>query len=410
VPRQILGLCDSDSFVKWGATLLDTLSPDWQIELVVVATALTASPRQIRDAVSGTRFANDTPAAMSITDALTEQRLDGVDAVFVCCRGPIAELILVELSARGARRPVLVSGLPGISIPAKWRGIAHRSQADLFVLHSKREIADYRQLAAERGIHVDFGLASLPFAQPRADAELSSRDSVIFAAQAIVPRPPADRQKIARILCATAEAHPELRVVLKVRALAGESQTHAEEHPLESFLPHDAPANLVVEAGPMHEHLARARGFASISSTAVMEALAVGVPSLLLRDFGVSRELINEVFVDSDLLADGDDLVGLRFPSVNDGWRDANYFHDTADNTLSTRLGELLAARDRGVLQARPALRRKRGGALRRAWDRRLALGSHDDSALGKVAWLVGTPISTVRRLRRTLLMGREAA
>jgi hypothetical protein len=408
VPRTILGLCDSDSFVKWGATLLDGLPGDWAIDLVIVATALTASERQIRDAVSGTRFADRRLNVVAISDVLADRRLAEADAVFVCCRGPIAELLLAELSARGERRPVLVSGLPGISVPAKWRGIAHRAQADLFVLHSKREVADYQQLAAERGADVTFTLATLPFAQHRTESSPALRDSIIFATQAIVPRALGDRQRLARILVAVAEANPDLRVVLKVRALAGEPQTHVEEHPLESLLPPDVPSNLVVEAGPMSGHLDRAVGFASVSSTAVMEAIAAQVPSLLLHDFGVDRELINEVFIGSGLLGGSEELIDTKFRQVNDRWLDANYFHADEDNSLTRDLVNLFATRDRRLLPARAAVRRSRGGALRRAWDRRLALGKYDTSTLGTVAWVVGMPISKARQLRRGLTARRE--
>ena len=403
MPRTVIGLCDSDSFVKWGASLLDTLPEDWAVELVIIATALTASDRQITDAVAGTRFAQRRLSVLRISELLADRRLGDADSVFVCCRGPIAELLLAELSARGPKRPVLVTGLPGISVPAKWRGIAHRAQADLFVLHSKREVRDYRELAEERGLDVEFALATLPFARLRpADYERLA-DSIVFAAQAIVPLAVADRQRLARTLVAVAEANPALRVVLKVRAVAGEAQTHTEEHPLEDLLPTRTPPNLLVEAGPMLAHLERAIGFASVSSTAVMEAIAAGVPSLLIDDFGVDRDLINEVFVGSGLLAPSGELVAGRFRTVNDGWRDTNYFHQEADNTLLRRLDALIAVRESSPLPERSAVRRARGGTLRRAWDRRQALGTYDRTVLGRLAWAIGTPISKVRRVHRSL-------
>lgn len=403
MPRTVIGLCDSDSFVKWGASLLDTLPDDWTVELVIVATALTASDRQVTDAVAGSRFAQRQLPRLRISELSADRRIGDADAVFVCCRGPIAELLLAELSARGPQRPVLVSGLPGISVPAKWKGIAHRAQADLFVLHSKRELREYRELAAEHGTDVEFALATLPFARVRHAVGEGLADSIVFATQAIVPLAVADRQRLAQILVTVAEANPGLRVVLKVRAIAGEAQTHTEEHPLEDLLPTHTPPNLVVEAGAMLAHLKRAVGFASVSSTAVMEAISAGVPSLLIDDFGVDRDLINEVFVGSGLLAPSSELVAGRFRVVNDGWRDQNYFHRATDNTLRPRLDELIATREKRSLPERRAVRRSRGGALRRAWDRRQALGTYDRTVLGMLAWTIGTPISKVRRVRRSL-------
>ena len=45
-----------------------------------------------------------------------------------------------------------------------------------------------------------------------------------------------------------------------------------------------------------------------------------------------------------------------------------------------------------GLLSSTPRVVRGSGGVLRRAWDRKRALGSSDHSPLGYVALIVGTP------------------
>jgi hypothetical protein len=67
--------------------------------------------------------------------------------------------------------------------------------------------------------------------------------------------------------------------------------------------------------------------------------------------------------------------------------------------------GRELRDRDNGVLPVRARSRPNRGGALRRAWDRRRALGRHDRSLLGLVAFLIGWPMFALRRARRACLM-----
>lgn len=403
--RRVVGVVDSDSFVKWGASLLDSLPADWDLSLVVVRTALTASSRQVEDAIAHTRFAGAEPRLLTARDVLAAADVVEADAVLVACRGPVAEVLIHGLAGRRGSRPVLISGLPGISIPAKWKGIFYRSQADLFVLHSHREVAAYRALALENGADVEFVLATLPFARvsPSVPGENRTRDSIVFAAQAIVPREREDRQWLVDRLCEVALAHPELRVVLKVRALDGEEQTHSEPYPLPGLLPVSPPANLVVAAGPMNEHLERAVGFATVSSTAVLEAAALGVPGLLIDDFGTDALLINEVFVGSGLLASSDELIRLRFRSIDPEWLAANYAHPVAENTFLDRLEETMRDRDSGRLRRRRPVRKSRGGALRRAWDRRLALGRYDGSVLGTIALVVGWPMHVARRTRRNL-------
>ncbi len=418
--RRVVALVDTDSFAKWGAHLLAAAPTGWDIDLRTVATPRSASAKQLRSAFRGldARLAHlrTTPPTPKDVDAVVEElRVDPPDAVLVSLIGPVAELVIDEVHRRIPDRPVLVSGLPGISFPAKWKGIFFRARADLFVLHSHREVRAYEEMAIEGGVEPHFALATLPFARSAsasastgATASASTgapdapvRDAVVFAAQPSVPLERVDRALVVQWLVATARQHPEWRVVIKTRAAAGEHQTHREEHPYPDLVPADAPANLVVESGPMAEHLDRAVALVTISSTAVLEAAARGVPALTLTDFGIGRHLINEVFVSSGLEGDSVDLVDGRFGTVRPSWMHDNYFHPASDDDWQRRLTELMARRDAGTLVDREPARRSRGGVLRRAWERKNALGGSDRSALGWLALVIGAPIRTTKRLAR---------
>ncbi|MBT1682219.1 DUF6716 putative glycosyltransferase [Curtobacterium flaccumfaciens] len=435
----MVGLVDTDSFAKWGAHLLASAPADWDLELRTVATPRSASPKQLRSAFRGLdrRLAHlhrELPAPKDVDAVVEELRQDPPDAVLVSLIGPVAELVIDEVHRRIPNRPVLVSGLPGISFPSKWKGIFFRARADLFVLHSHREVRAYEEMAREGGVEPHFALATLPFARGAGatggvgvtdgagstgatggvgvsdgagstgatdGAGATVRDSVVFAAQPSVPFERADRALVVRWLVDTARAHPEWRVVIKTRAAAGEHQTHREEHPYPDLVPADAPTNLVVESGPMAEHLDRAVALVTISSTAVLEAAARGVPALTLTDFGIGRHLINEVFVGSGLEGDAVDLVDGRFGVVRPEWMRDNYFHPASEDDWQQRLVELMARRDAGTLVDRAPARRSRGGVLRRAWERKNALGGADRSPLGLVALGIGGPIRGAKRLVR---------
>ena len=119
-------------------------------------------------------------------------------------------------------------------------------------------------------------------------------------------------------LADAARRRPQRRVVVKVRARAGEAQTHAESYDFAELLADPSvraelggtlPPNLVVEDGPMADHLARASALVTVSSTAVLEAIAEGVPALVIDEFGVEPKLINTVFVGSGLFGGAEALV-----------------------------------------------------------------------------------------------------
>ncbi|NII40454.1 hypothetical protein E9228_001090 [Curtobacterium flaccumfaciens] len=402
--RRVVGLVDTDSFAKWGAHLLSAAPAHWSLELLTVATPRSASPAQLRAAfrdVDARLGPIDLapPEPSGVDDVVARLQADPPDAVLVSCIGPVAEVLIDQVLRSVARRPVLLSGLPGISFPAKWKGVFLRARADLFVLHSHREVREYRAMATAGGVQPSFALATLPFARTAGSSRTGvRRDSVVFAAQPSVPAEEDDRRRLVGWLADTARAHPEWRVVVKTRAAVGEQQTHRETFPYADLVPADAPSNLVVEAGPMSVHLDRAVALVTISSTAVLEAAARGVPALTLTDFGTSRSLINEVFVDSGLEGTADDLVHGRFGTVRPEWMADNYFHPAADDDWADRAEELMRLRDADMLVDRPAARRSRGGLLRRAWERRNALGDHDRTTIGRLAAVIGTPIRAVKR------------
>ena len=404
---RALALVDTDSYVKWGAALLAQLPDTWVREVAVVATPGAPSAGQLAAALAGSGF--EGAARVLTLDSIAERiGLEQTDVVIVAMRGPAASVVLRVLSAL-PDRPVFVSGLPGISIPATWKALFYRAQADLMVLHSKREIREFAVVAGKRGWTHRLALATLPFIDRSPTA--GGRD-IVFAVQSIVPPERPERERVLDILIETARRNPGHRVVIKVRAVTGEQQTHDEEHSFPDLLAlrPSAPDNLVVMSGPMSAALDTALGLVTVSSTASIEAIARDVPLVVIDEFGVSDQLINPVFVGSGLFGDGEAVASLRFASPEAHWLDDNYFHAPEDVDWMRALDELLAQRASQTLPDRPSLRGTLGGLLRRAWERKQAFGEHDRSTLGAVALVVGTParaaLLRARKLRRRA--GRE--
>jgi len=380
---RIVAIADTDSYVKWGAALV--ADPRVDGALVVLDTELVVSDAQLRAATAGI----DIPVRRAGLDELAGI-LRGCDAVLVAARGPVARVV-ARTAARLDPRPVIVTGLPGISVPATWRALHFRRQCDLFVLHSHREVREFGALARERGIAQSFALATLPFAR-RVGERATAGTDLVFAAQAIVPREREDRIRVARLLVAAAEADPSRRVVVKLRGRPGEHETHRETDSYPELLG-ERPSNLVLSYAPMSEALATAEGLMTVSSTAAIEAAARGVPVIALDAFGVSAELINVVFEGSGLLGSEDDVIARRFRLPDPGWLEDNYFHDPDADTWIRMLEELVARpRPREV----PRISR-----VREAWERHLAVGDRDRSWRARSVAAVGRPARSVVRLGR---------
>ena len=396
----MLVIADSDSYVKWGAALLGQAPDQWQRSLIVLASPVLPSAEQLRSALTGTAVASGSPPILDLSALAVQIATLKPDVVLVSVRGPLVKVVVRAIVGASVVRPVIVSGLPGISIPATKRAVANRAQVDYFVLHSRREIREFEELASRMGVEMLFGLATLPFLPgkplPQKTRGRNQNGEVIFAAQAKVPAQKVDRLALLSWLAESARRHPYLRVVVKVRAARGELQTHAERFDYTDLigqLDPPAPHNLVVAGGAMSDHLAGAVGLVTVSSTAAIEAIALSVPVIIVTDFGANTELINTVFDGSGLFGNSGDLVEGRFRHPNPAWLDDNYFHAADQNDWIEGVSKLLIARATGDFPLKPLRVGAFDGRLRRAWDRKRALGRFDRSWSGMIALVVGTPL-----------------
>lgn len=405
---SLIAVADSDSYLKWVAgtaeQLASTPGPFADAALQLVASPVLPSEPQRRAALERTRWRSRDLAVLDLDDLVEQVRARRPEVVLVGMRGPTAAVVLREL-AELPHRPVLVTGLPGVAIPATRKALYYRAQADLMLVHSRGERRAFAARGLELGWSHRFALTTLPFLERHRPAG----DDIVFAAQALVPATLEERRWLVRQLDALARRHPDRRVVLKVRATGGEQQTHAERWPLADLLaelPERAP-NIIVRGGSMLQTLDTAGALATVSSTAIIESVARGVPSLALDDFGVDDALINTVFRGSGLLGSVDDLIEGRFRMPVPGWAADNYLHPDAETDAAAAIAELVAERAAGGLPPRRPVRSTLGGPLRRAWDRKSALGPHDRSLGGAAAYAIGAParaiVTRARRVRSAL-------
>lgn len=389
---RIVALADSDSYVKWAAALLGTAA-DADVALVLVTTPITVSAAQEQSALAGSGL--DPSRVHRVAYGDLPEWLAGFapDAVVIGGRGPLVR-ILAKVAAGLASVPVIVTGLPGIAIPARRAAVLYRAQCDLFILHSHREIDAFGELAERVGVPQRFALTRLPFAADGIGTASTAGTDLVFAAQAIVPREKPERLAVARLLIDAAESDPRRRVVLKLRSARGERETHHERHGYPELIDElgGAPDNLVVSYGPMARALDTAEGLVTVSSTSAIEAIARGIPVIALDVLGVSDELLNPVFEGSGLLAGAEDVIARWYRHPDPVWLRQNYFHEEVFDDWMPVLAELVDQRRRGELAPKPP-RRAAGGALREAWDRKRVLGAEDRSVAGAIALVIGMPL-----------------
>jgi hypothetical protein len=362
-PVRVLAVVDSDSNLKWAGGALskvDLGDGAFEISVVVLQTPLAPSMAQITSALSGTGL----PAPLVLRPGALRQRIrrDGPDAVLVAAIGPVAEYI-ADIVVRATRqRPALVSGLPGIALTGTRRAVRWRDWTDAFLVHSRREAEEVGQEFAALKATPRIVLSSLPYLRHHAHDPTPIR-RLVFAPQAKVPVRREDRVALLDGLARLADDGFE--VIVKLRARAGERQTHNERYPLDELWRQEharlgrTDDDVVFSDGPMDAWLTPGTALVTISSTAAIESLALGLPTAVIADFGVSAELLNEPFAGSGFLVSMADLPrALRAggPVADAAWLDRNYLH-TSSSELPAALAELAERREIGEL---PPLRRVR--------------------------------------------------
>jgi hypothetical protein len=271
---------------------------------------------------------------------------------------------------------VLLAGIPGIALPARRRAWGYRGAIDMLVVHSHREVAEYDAVRVRTGKEARIGLATIPFLaahpelplagdadpldvaedEPRAKSGIQG-NRVIFATQGKVPVERENRVAILRSLDRLAAARPDLRVVVKTRGQRGEFHTHYEPHHYEDLWASLVASGQVSDAGAlefaggsMAEQLETAASLVTVSSTAVLEAMARNLPVLLIDEFGVDERLLNQVFEGSGCLGGLAALEAADFRHPAPRWLLDNYFHSTAENDWIPMLDELVALAQKGEL------------------------------------------------------------
>jgi hypothetical protein len=380
---RVLVVADSDSYLKWGVSRAREFPSTWAVEVIVIDNAVTPSARQRADAVAG-RWVDVPVESLAEVAARLEA---GVDILLLACRGPLIDFLFAEVLSAMPDRPVVAAGIPGLWFPPTHRGLDFRADVDVLIVHSERERAavaavsgaDSESIASgmsglsgeialkrergqsgERGNSGDRGvavaLATLVGGAEAGDIEPADGiGAVVFAPQALVPSTRAQREQLLDGLIRTARAHPSVPVLIKLRGDEDEAQTHREFASFPQLARErrdERPRNLRFVRGPLSAYLGGARGLVTVSSTAALESIAAGVPTMVLDDFGVSQVNLNEVFQGSGLWGSLEALQRLEFPSADAGWMRENYFHD-ADASDWVEVVSRLAADSRALGEQR---------------------------------------------------------
>ncbi|SDS26471.1 hypothetical protein SAMN04489752_1332 [Brevibacterium siliguriense] len=375
-PIRILSVSDSESYLKWATQMLSSL-PDVEGRVFLVDNPILPTDEQIASAVAGTDWEHREIPVIARSDLAQVIADHSPDIVLGAATGPIVAQVFLTAHTR-TNRPALVSGLPGMGLPASGKGMNYRRLMDAFIAHSAAEVAAYTEASTKSQVPCEVMLARLPMLRSEGIPQLKSTTpeaaphTLVFAPQAKVPAERVDREAIIAALAKFADRNPDSTAVVKMRSRPGEFETHHEQHSyfeiLEDFRTRRIPSSSRIELGygPLSDFLTEGSALVTVSSTAALESIDRGIPTLLISDFGFDDELLNEVFEDSGATGTLADVAAGAIGFPDPEWLTENYFHPV-DGQLRRDLG-LVATRARaGQLPNRRAALLKQKRMLLRA-------------------------------------------
>jgi hypothetical protein len=272
---------------------------------------------------------------LTVPQLLADRRLDQFDAIGVYLTGSkLAEFRSSYHSTRqplgGARRP-LFCGFNGVVLERFEEAIAWRLGYDLICLNGPRDQARMDMLLR----HTPFSqqrsvLTGLGRNRNRSSSATMTADRprrLVFAEQVVMPAAPAERRRLVRILARLARRSPHWELLIKPRVAPHETTFHSVEthicHTLVETLG-SPPANLKLSYAPLPQLLLESRLLATVSSTALFDALDLGCKPVVMDDFGLRHDLGTPFFAGSGLLqslAQVDDLDALAAgPDPDPDW------------------------------------------------------------------------------------------
>lgn len=293
--RRALFACDLDSQVFGALPLARAFEArGWEVAFALHA------PHELPDALRARVAERFETFEAWLGELAVSERVLSFDAVGVFATGSRIARFRHDADladrARGRRGPALFSGFNGLVFERFEEGAAWRLGCDVVALNGPRDRDAFLEFA--RGTPFErqpLAITGLRRATDRPQRPVKpppgpgARPVFVFAEQVAAPSDPRHRAELAATLARLARASPRWRVVVKLRVRANERTFHEQAAPMERLIAAmpDRPPNLELSHAPLEQELETADLFATVSSTALFDALDHGVPSCVTLDFGV---------------------------------------------------------------------------------------------------------------------------
>lgn len=243
---------------------------------------------------------------------------------------PLGSAIRPVMFRLKANRPCVIAFQGGLDFFPE-NGYRHRRYCDAIFITPQSSIETFHSLRiGDDASWQEVGFGHPSFLHPDgAPADLAQRRDIFFYTQALSPSTRRGRLHVLRALASMARANPDRTVWIKLRHLPNENQKHLhlEKYDYPGLMAQmtDLPENLKITACTMDESLETAALGITCTSTAAIDVLRAGIPTMVYLDFVDNYrdplvEPMREVFEGSKVITSLEDLLHLRHHDPDPEW------------------------------------------------------------------------------------------
>ncbi len=226
------------------------------------------------------------------------------------------------------KRPILLSGLNGISDPENKHAFLCRTGSDYICLNS---LIDYSVVNAKfTALNIDTKLLYLSGyirEQPECIDTLK-KDKILFVCEPNKPKTIVEQEYVINKLVSLANAFPKRTILIKPRSKRfDKGLTNTEKyylHDIYKYLIKKKPSNLHFVYKDIETILPETDLCITIGSTVAIEAINHKCHVAILSDFGIRTEYGNQHFINSGCFISFDQLIEGQMPSLCSEWKKEN--------------------------------------------------------------------------------------
>lgn len=327
--RTVAFVAACDSQFKWATYIAPVFKNNgWETSYVSFGHLFEMSAEQLSDLNLNIDMVNIIHGNAQICSHLAN-----FDAVFLLLPGGHNEKLIYSIKKYMScfphyRCPVIITGYVGMAIKDKIAGFLYRVGADLFCVNSRSDLACFQEVCKELDISAErLVLSGLPLLPPaKKGKEQTEIKTIVFADQVAIPSSHKERVILYNEIVNYALAHPEREVIIKPRHRANETSFHKGPLLPEFFFnDFEHITNLKIDYTPIQNLLATADLLVTVSSTAALEAICLGVKVAILADFLVRESDGNTAFVGSNLIRTWDQISNDEIGEVDPLWIHNNF-------------------------------------------------------------------------------------